>query len=367
MRIPTHSARVLAAVGVAGLVLSACGGSSASSSTSVSSKNVASKKHKKATHKAKLPSYSVTEKYSAAPTPHFPGYDQKLGEVFVSHLAAGEVTAMNGINGHVLATIHTGGVVHTVMVDNKSQMVYVTDIGQGYLDVINAKTNTLVHKIKVAQHLHGLAVSQRLHEAVVTDVSTSKIYVVSTKTGKVLTPSGIPVGANPWGVTIDAATKTAYVANTGMNPFGSGGKTVVNPAGDTVSVVNLATDTVTSTIKVGPHPWNLVFDPKNKSVYAGVAGAAKVAVISHGKLVKSIPVGAGPHGVALDTRNGALFVNDTSVDQVAIIDTRTNAVSQTLNVGQQPQGVAVSSKNGYAYVVNQKSQSLYVLTPVHAG
>ena len=185
----------------------------------------------------------------------------------------------------------------------------------------------------------------------------SKLYVVDTKTDTVTNPAGLAVGANPWGVAVDAATRTAYVANTGVTPTGA-----LNPAGDTVSVVDLSTMAVTKTITVGPHPWNVAVDPRTKTAYVGVAGSGQVAVIRNDAVITDIAVGKSPHGVALDSKTGLLFVNNSLSDTVTILNTATNTVGATVKVGSQPQGVAVSPK-GAAYVVNQKSGSVTVLSP----
>lgn len=306
-------------------------------------------------------SYSVGQTFSdVGPTPHFSAVDQRLHKLFVSNLAKGTVTVLNSRTGKVLSTISLGGTVHTVMMDQKTQRVYVTDIARGLLDVINARTDKVIKEIPVASHLHGLAVSQKLHEAFVTDISLSRVYIINLRTNTVLTPKGLAVGPNPWGVSVNPTTDRLYVANTGINPFGTPS---VNPAGDSVTVINLHTDKTIATIPVGPHPWNLTVVPKNNSVYVGVSGDNKVAVIRGIHVFKDIPVGQSPHGLAWSRKTSTLFVNNSVSNTVSLINTRTNSVVQTLTVGKQPQGISVDQKNGVAYTVNQASATVTVLKP----
>lgn len=299
------------------------------------------------------------------PTPHFSAVDVRLHKVFVSNLAAGTVTVLDSTTGAKLGTVLLGGTVHTVAVDQKNQRVYVTDIARGLLDVINARTDAVIAHIPVGSHLHGLAVSQRLHDAFVTDIYNSKIYVVDINTDTVVDPSGIAVGPNPWGVAVNPVTRMVYVANTGIDPYAGTATNPqgVNPAGNSVSVINLKSMSVVDTITVGPHPWNVVADTRNNTVYVGVASANEVAVINNGAVGKNIAVGASPHGLALDPRNGTLFVNNSLSDNASLIDTASNSVSQTIAVGGQPQGISVDALTGAAYVVNQASASVSVLTP----
>lgn len=310
---------------------------------------------------APSPEYSVGPTFTAVGgTPHFSAVDVRLHKLFVSNLARGTVTVVNSRTGKYLATIHLGGVVHTVMINQKTQRVYVTDIARGYLDVINARTNQVTAEIPVAQHLHGLAVSQRLHEAFVTDIALSRVYIVNLKTNKVLTPHGLPVGPNPWGVTVNPRTHMLYVANTGINPFSS---TPVNPSGNSVTVINLRTDQTAGTITVGPHPWNLVAVPSTNQVYVGVSAANAVAVIRGMHVIKDIAVGNSPHGVAWDKNNRMLFVNNSLSNNVSLINTVQNMVTQTIPVGTQPQGISINPVTGWAYTVNQASQTVTVLKP----
>lgn len=305
--------------------------------------------------------YKVSASWmNVGPTPHFSAVDVRLHKVFVSNLAAGTVTVLDSATGAKLGTIHLGGTVHTVAVDQENQRVYVTDIARGRLDVINARTDALITEIQVGAHLHGLAVSQRLHEAFVTDISQSKIYAVNINTNTVVDPSGISVGPNPWGVAVNPVTRMVYVANTGIDPYAS---PAINPAGNSVSVINLQSMSVVDTIAVGPHPWNVIADTRNSTVYVGVAGANEVAVINNGAVTKDIGVGSSPHGLALDRKNGMLFVNNSLSNNASLINTASNTVSQTIAVGSQPQGISVDSHTGVAYVVNQASASVTVLAP----
>ncbi|MGC8465683.1 MAG: YncE family protein [Acidimicrobiales bacterium] len=312
-------------------------------------------------------SYQVATTWNnVGPTPHFSGVDQRLHKVFVSNLAAGTVTVLNSQTGTPITTITLGGTVHTVVVDQQNQRVYVTDIQRGLLDVINAQTDTLITEIPVAAHLHGLAVSQRLHEAFVTDISLSKVYAIDIKTNTVIDPNGTVVGPNPWGVSVNPTTKMLYVTNTGIDPYAGTATNPqgVNPAGDSVSVIDLRTMNVVSTVTVGPHPWNVVVDRKNGMEYVGVSSANEVAVLRGNKVIKDIPVGSSPHGVVIDYRNHTLFVNNSVSNTVSAIDTTTNAVTQTIPVGNQPQGISVNQRTGVAYVVNQASATVSVLEPV---
>jgi YVTN family beta-propeller protein len=85
-------------------------------------------------------------------------------------------------------------------------------------------------------------------------------------------------------VTPDGAT--AYVANHG---------------GNTVSVIDTATNTVTTTITVGSFPHQVAVTPDGTTAYTGNDGSGSVSVIdtTTNTVTTTITVGTGPTGVAV--------------------------------------------------------------------
>lgn len=295
-------------------------------------------------------------------TPHFPGLDELTGQLFVSHLALGTVTVLDAANGRLLKTIKVptpGAVLHTVVVDQATQLVYVTDIANGLVDVISARSETVVGSINVGGHPHGLALSQSLHRLWVSNVGTSQIDVIDTTNNRLI--AKVNVGPDPWGVAYDPANQTVWSANTGITPAG-----VPVAGGDTLTELSAITGNVIRTVVVGPHPWWADADPYNATIYAGVSAANEVAIVSadSGVVRGDIPVGASPHGMALLQRAHLLFVNDSASNQVSVIDTATNSLAETIAVGKMPQGVVADTRDGHVLVVDQGSAiNVSVLEP----
>jgi YVTN family beta-propeller protein len=82
----------------------------------------------------------------------------------------------------------------------------------------------------------------------------------------------IPVGSYPYGVAVDPAAGTVYVANSGAG---------------TVSVIDAATRAVTATIAVGPSPIGVAVDPATHTTYVANYGDGTVSVI---RAARSAPV-----------------------------------------------------------------------------
>ncbi len=88
--------------------------------------------------------------------------------------------------------------------------------------------------------------------------------------------TNITVGSNPWGVTIDANTQTAYVSN-----YTSGTVSVIKEAACSPSASSCA-GTVTQTIPVGGGPQGLAVDPLTDKVYVANFISDNVTVINAG-------------------------------------------------------------------------------------
>jgi len=305
---------------------------------------------------ARLPhAYHVVRTWPLmGPTPHFTGVDGNAQIVYISHLAGGTVTEVDAHTGTLLNTVRVGGTLHTVMVDSAAHLIYVTDITGNQLIAIHGKD--VVTRIPVGPAPHGLALSLPDHRAYVSSIGSNALNVIDLRTHRQI--ASIPVGPEPWGAAVDWGKHHAYTANTGQKPDGT-----EDPNGNSITEVDTYTLKRTRTWVVGPHPWHVIVDPVDHSVYASVTGKNCVAVICGNRIEKWIKVGRSPHGLAIDPQRRTLFVNNTGDNSVSVIYTRTKTVLQTLPVGKQPQGISVDLRTGRVYIANQAENSVTVLSP----
>ncbi|MDV6278780.1 YncE family protein, partial [Rhodococcus erythropolis] len=108
----------------------------------------------------------------------------------------------------------------------------------------------------------------------------------------------VPVGNRPAGVAITPNGARVYVTNV---------------VGDSVSVINTVTDTVTATI----------------------------------------PVGNSPSAVAITPNGAHAYVTNTVGNSMSAIDTTSDTVTATVPVGHSPGGVAITPNGTHAYVTNR--------------
>ena len=136
--------------------------------------------------------------------------------------------------------------------------------------------------------------------------------------------------------------KTAFVANSG---------------GNTVTAVDLPTDTIVATITVGSQPTDVAVAGilGAQFVFVSNAGSNSVSVIDaqNFSVVRTIAVGRSPQGLTVAGVPGAnelVYVATRDDDTVSIIDAVQGTVLQTVAVGDGPTGLATNGPFGAQFV-----------------
>ena len=151
---------------------------------------------------------------------------------------------------------------------------------------------------------------------------------------------------------------------------------------DQVAIVNLAT-AATALVKVGRYPYGVAADSTTAWVsneYDGTVSVIDLATRSVTLTVKGLggPLGdqnAHPEGVLLDRAAGTVFVAVTNRDLIAAISTRTSTVSALIpvaragGIGTAPVALAVSPDGGRIYAADAGEDAVAVLrrTVDHKG
>jgi len=134
---------------------------------------------------------------------------------------------------------------------------YVANNHGDTVSLIETATNTVVGSlIPVGNRPVGVAVTPNGKYVFVTNNSDNTVSMISTATHSVVGPA-IGVGNDPADVVITLDGRFAYVANGGNGAVKS----------TSVSVINIATDTVVGPIMVGNRPLGIDISPDGKYVY----------------------------------------------------------------------------------------------------
>ena len=102
-----------------------------------------------------------------------------------------------------------------------------------------------------------------------------------------------------------------------------------NGRGNNVSVVDPKTLATLSKVETGANPDSIIYEPKDKAIYAfnHTGGSATVIDAATGKVVATVPLEGAVETGASDPGLGKVFVNIEDKDEVMVIDTATHKVT----------------------------------------
>lgn len=238
--------------------------------------------------------------------------------------------------------------------------------GQDAVSVLNLTTNMLVNTITDASfnQPYTVTINKAGTKAYVTNSNSTTITIIDIPTNTVAGTIGGFDG--PSGMVIMPNGVTAYVNNYG-GPSGVG-----SGNGNTVSVVDLNSNTITATLTVGPvspaaAPAALAISPDGAFVYTvnyvdGNPGTGTMSIINTGNntvAINAITGFSGPFAIAITPNGKYAYVTNFGSNNfepfgttVSVVDLSMKAIVATVNVGIQPAGIAISPNGSYAYVSN---------------
>ena len=110
-------------------------------------------------------------------------------------------------------------------------------------------------------------------------------------------------------------------------------------------------------------PIEMAFSPNGRLLYVVCQDSDELRVLdlTTEKVTKSIRVGHSPRGIAISKDGQRLYVTNASSDTVSVIDTTTLDVVQNLPTGFEPHGVVIDRQQTTLYVANRLSSDVSVI------
>jgi YVTN family beta-propeller protein len=160
----------------------------------------------------------------------------------------------------------------------------------------------------------------------------------------------IASGAGPMAAAIDPDANLAVVANRNNN---------------TVSIIDLSSKSVRSTVAVGTTPTSVAINSRTHEAVVTNFGSDDISVIDldTAEVIATLPVGNSPRDVAIDTNNNVAIVvnlNDGSVSLISL-STYGDLLPTPIQVGDAPISVAYNPVNHTALVANYRSGTVSVI------
>ena len=285
----------------------------------------------------------------------------------------GTVTVIDGATDTVAATVTVGVRCEFLVINPITNKIYVTSRHDNTVSVIDGATNTVTSTIAVGSH------------PTVEDVDpiTNKIYVVNNGNGQGTTMSVIDgntdtvtatvtVGNYPVSVAVNSLTHTIYVANYCGNQFGCN----ATPAPGTVSVIDGATNTVTSTVTVGDGPGVILVNQVTNKIWVlnscgnnlncEISGdnshtIGTVTQIDGATLATTTAnTGQGSGAMTVNAVANKAYVSNNTDNTETFIDGITLATA-TVNVGSAPDDVEVDTVKNKIFVCNSGDNTVTMI------
>jgi YVTN family beta-propeller protein len=228
---------------------------------------------------------------------------------------------------------------------------YVSNNFDNTVSVINTTNNNLVTTIRGFNGPIGVAMTPTGRKVYVTNggATPGTVSVISVRRNRNRIRRTITVGNNPTGAAVSPDGKHLYVTNQNDG---------------TLSVIDTATDTVTSTVLLGGTPLGLAVTPDNAHAYIAVY-PSMVAVLNTAtnKVTATIvdPSLSGPALVAITPDGKTVYVSDQISNKVTVISTASNLPTASIPVGQIPLGLAVTVDGKLLYAANGADSTVSVI------
>ncbi|MFG0257876.1 MAG: beta-propeller fold lactonase family protein [Phycisphaerales bacterium JB043] len=169
------------------------------------------------------------------------------------------------------------------------------------------------------------------------------------------TDTVIPVGAGPHEAEVSPDGNTVVVCNYGQQTHGN-----------TLSVIDLQSQTVTKTIDLGNNqrPHGIVFSADGERVYVTTERSRKLLIVNiqTGDIEQAIDTNAsGSHMVAVTPDESRAFTTNLGSGSVTAIDLATNSFIKELKTDQQAEGVATHPTRPEVWISNRAGNSVSVV------
>lgn len=160
--------------------------------------------------------------------------------------------------------------------------------------------------------------------------------------------------------------KIIWTARPGIAPYG------ITSAAGNIYVTNWAGRVPDPEDKdIAGVPWSMARVDNSKSGGATREGSVSVINPADGKVIKEIVVGLHPNEIISDKAGKFVYITNSNSDNISVINTAGNIVSETINVrlqpeinpyfGDSPDGLTLSADEKTLYVANGMDNALAVI------
>jgi YVTN family beta-propeller protein len=306
----------------------------------------------------------------------------------VSDDSSSSLSVVDTTTDAVEATIALPSLPQAVSVDTTRGLVYVTSVdlsaSTGSVSVFSTSTNALLATIQLGDFM---PIGSNGSGAPAIDPATGSIYIPGASAGQVagvtvitsaqivtaegnspVTPTTIPLpdGFGPvTNVAVNSATGIVYATEYSATSSDGNGALVE---------LSTASNSILSTIAVGPGPEALVVDPPTGTVYFSetVGSGSAIGFVDSGSssVNGTIPLRAGADSLALDPTSGTLLAGIVqpfeggTINELAVIDTGKHSVTQEIPMTYPADVVVDGAGKAFVSAANSGNTTISIVSPI---
>jgi len=228
------------------------------------------------------------------------------------------------------------GRIDHMAVDLRRGHLFVAELGNGTVDVVDLAAGKAIHRIAGLKEPQGVGYSPQADLVAIASAGDGSVRLFK---GEDLSPTGVvSLGEDADNVRFDMRTGQLVVG------YGSGG----------LAVLDLASRSTKSSIKLSAHPEGFQLDPSTMRAFVNVPNAGQVAVVdlAADKQVASwrVPGLKANFPMALDSTGSVLATVFRSPPRLVLLDTKTGDVTANLPICGDADDVFFDAKRRRLYV-----------------
>lgn len=253
--------------------------------------------------------------------------------IWVTSPSSGLVAVIDARTLALRGAVRTGAGPAHVVVTADGETALVTNAGEDSLAIVDVASLEVMRRVRTGAYPHGLRPSPDGHSVLLANLRDSTVTLIDVDAGVVR--GEVIVGRSPVQVAFSPAGDVAYA-------------TVSAPS--QVVKIDLQQLEVVGRARVGHGPVQLATTPDGSLLVVASQGDAKrpndtVALVDTEtmRVVQTLSTGLGAHGVSVDSSGRQAFVTDVWAGDVAVIDLDLRHVVDRIRVGGEPNGVTYST------------------------
>ncbi|MGH3577879.1 MAG: YncE family protein, partial [Mycobacterium sp.] len=221
--------------------------------------------------------------------------------------------------------------------DQDGHRLYIAHLSASTVIAVDVQTNTVIGTVPGVSHVHGvLAVPQRKR---VYASATGSHQIATIDAGSLQIIARTPGGEYPDGLADDPDDGKIYISD---------------EHGGAVIVVSAQTNQQMGSIAVGGDVGNTQYDPVSKRIYTAVGATNQLVAIdpTQDQVLDryDLPGCAHAHGLFIDTATHLAFIACDANATLVVFNLQTRTITAAQTVGDQPDVLAFDAGLGRLYV-----------------